>query len=853
MVLSTVTSGYDVDSVNALNRIIIVDGNSNPRQFDGSSSATIAGMPICKYVEFMHESVFCANIPSVSTSRVAKSSVSSATNWTVPGNVADVAGDPNTFDFQRDDGEGINCLKATPWGLVVGKRHSMHILKGIDNLTFYKRIIDPAIGCVDDRSMQMVDGNLVWLAVDGVYAWQGAGPPELLSNDITPLIKQIRQLNSVAGIWIVDSEGEWELGSFDTNGPSRVWDSNSVSGSIFVASTSFIDTNGADFVAGELGLTNAAVDVDTITVSGGALTIAKSTTSSYNLDPFTDTNITSSPAWTTADSCMTTAVKDGSRRLVCDCSSCSGGTMTTPSTATYGRWAFDYLIPTGESVTGAADLLLANYEFLSGGPITYSLRLYHPGVATNQVSYRFYRDSTQVGASKILNITPGTATTFSAVRTSTGAFSIYFGTATELSATYSDTPAPTQIKIFVYRYNATSESNSFDNISIPEFKTAGVFYSRVFDTSFSTPIGGPITVSSTIASGIGTLAFQVRSATSSSGEWLAWANMTNEVSRSTQARRYQQYLSSFTTTASTVAPYISDITQHFIATGNYRSEVHQIGSRISLWRSGDWTDSLSPAGILQYFVRSASYSFVAGEDLLTWSTMTNHNTITIATNTYFQFRVQSSSMTSSSQTASMSRFAANWQEGTEKPVASGTLDHRYFLCVALSSTSVINDTCLVLQKNNKWVKYTGPSLAAMTIYDNNLVAGSGNTDSYAWKIMQADVYRDDNAAINSFWTTKDYTGKNPFHDKIYHEAWIDAEVATSSVTVGVATNKSSSFSNKTLSLDVTGSYINKRVAPSTGYALGRYHKLKFTNSTIDQYFRINRFMFWSETKARTQE
>lgn len=854
--IGTVTATGNVDAVTAFTNLYVTDGSANLIQWNGTSSTTISAAPICTLIEFAHERLWCANIPAESSSRVRISSFGSSGYWTIPANVSEIPDGPNSFDFQKDDGEGIVCMTKTPWGVVFGKRHSMHAVKGFDNETWKKIVIDPSIGCVDDRTMQMLEGELVWLSLDGVYKWRGAGPPVWISRDIESITKSIRQLNSVAGEWIVDSEGDWERGTVLANGPTGSWDTNSIPGTIFPASFTFRATSGEDFLLGSLGLASAAVDIDTITVSGGAITIAKSTTSSYNFDPFTDANITSSPTWTTSDSCMTTASKDGSQRLVCDCSSCAGGTMTTPSTATYGRWAFDYLIPTGESScgTGSNDLQIARYEFLSGGPIIYSMRIYCTATA-NQVTYRFYRDETQVGASKTLNITPGTATTFSAVRTSTGAFSIYFGTATELSATYDDSPAPTQVKIFAYRYNATAESNSFDNISIPEFKTAVVAYSPVFDTAISTPLGGPITVSSTITGGIGTLSFQIRSATSASGEWLAWANMTNEVSKSTQARRYQQLLSSFTTTSSTIAPSIREWVTHVVATGTYRAEVKNIGTRITQWRAWDWSDTSSPNNILQFFVRAASYSFVGSENLVTWSSMANHTTISIATNSNVQFYVDSGSMTSSSQTAPMTRSAAHWQEGSEKPAASAVFDHRYYLCVTLSSTSLINDTCLVYQKNGKWTKLTGPKYASLLLFGSDLLAG-GADSGYLWKLAQEGVYNDDGAAISAFWTGKDFMfGPNgrdwATGEKSLSEFWVDADVSSRTiVNVGYAVNKSTTYANGTLNLGAWGDMVNKQVFFDSGYGLGKYFRPKFSNSQNDQPMRVNAFTLYGEPKMR---
>ena len=227
-----------------------------------------------------------------------------------------------------------------------------------------------------------------------------------------------------------------------------------------------------------------------------------------------------------------------------------------------------------------------------------------------------------------------------------------------------------------------------------------------------------------------------------------------------------------------------------------------------------------------------------------------------STNTYFQFQIDSSSASSSSHTIAVSRVATNWRQGIDQLMASGVLDHRYFLCAAISSTSLVNDRCLVWQKNKKWVEWVGPSVGSMGYYDNNLIVGDGGTDSYVWKIMQQDVYNDDGAVISSTWTGKDFMFAPKGRDwatgeKIISEVWIDAGVSTGTIlSVDYAVNKSTSYSAGILNLGAWGTMVNKKVPYTDTFALGKYFKLRLSNSQLDKALRINGYTIYGEPKPR---
>lgn len=811
VVLSTATSGQDIDMATGLGLAIFSDGSAPPWSWNGTSTGSVANMPICKYLEFDNERFVCANIPSESASRVRVSSYGFSNWWTVPSNVNSVAEVPNSFDFDKDDGESINCLKKTKYGLFIGKGRSTKILKGFDNLTYRKDTIDAKVGCVDDRTVQEVDGLVVWLARDGIYGWPGSGPAQLLSRDIESLIKSIRQLNSVASTWLVDTQGDWGAGTSASNGPSSVWSTTILPGTLLSSSFSVVEISSTDFSSGTL---DANLSGSLSTGSVAYITIA---TASYRvLNGGFESN--SFIHWST---------------------DCSAGAQCDVNTAYALVGTYGAAVTVNCSGVGSASVKLLDGN---GNTLITHGSSGQTGGTMDLTAYSSQTLKIQFSAGSGANSAVVTSTTFTAI-----------SSVSWMATSGGDCPAGSGFgfaKLDEVRINRY----------FPPDNSSGTFkrISPIYDTFFSTPLGGPFQMStmsgtsSTLPAGT-TVLFAVRSAAAVGGPFSAFVKQENG-NRVLEQGRFFQFVSSYTTSIGTAAPRTQDFQTVFKSTGDYKSEVHFIGD-ITSWRSIDFTN-LGEDSVLRFYVKSASYSFPSGEATIPWISQTNHLTVTASTNTYLQFRIDSSSASSSSHTIAVSRVATNWRQGIDQLMASGAIDHRYFLCAAISSNSLVNDRCLIWQKNKKWVEWVGPSVGSMGYFDNNLVVGDGGTDSYVWKIMQQDVYNDDGEVISSTWTGKDFmfapngldwaTG-----EKIINEVWIDAGFSTATIlNVDYAVNKSTSYSAGILNLGAWGNMVNKRVPYSDSFALGKYFRPRLSVYQLDKGIRVNGYTIYGEPKMR---
>lgn len=204
--IKTFDTEREVDSVSAFDRIYFTDGIES-FYYDGASTAAASNMAACDYVEFWKNRLVCANIAG-DTSRVNFSWYDSPSTWTV---TADSTSGAIKY-FDKNDGWQITCLAKTPYGLFIGKDRSTYLMTGYDNPTFYQSSISDTVGCSDDRSIQMVGDDLVWLSQDGVYAYDGQSV-RLISREIKKTTDDIRVSNSSEYNWTVDTQAGWETGS----------------------------------------------------------------------------------------------------------------------------------------------------------------------------------------------------------------------------------------------------------------------------------------------------------------------------------------------------------------------------------------------------------------------------------------------------------------------------------------------------------------------------------------------------------------------------------------------------------------------------------------------------------------
>lgn len=925
VVLSTIASGATLNMVAAFSQLQFADANRSLWYWDSASTATVANSPVCTYLAYKDYRLWCANLPNGFTttgnttngggsSTVLISSVGGNSYWAVPADVSTIDNAANRFDFNPDDGDNINCLAATPWGMFVGKRFSSYIVKGNGNLSYDPRLLDPKIGCLDNRSVQMVYGVLQWLAIDGVYGFDGTGPPRLISRELDPLMAQLRQATYSQGQWATQLRADWAQGTESTTTlslPALPWDYTSVPGEIFPSSFTLYDDNSSLALESSLGFgsdTLVSIDTTSFPLSVGFAQIAPSTAGiQVWVSTFTQGNFTTiQTTWTEVSGITKTKddivdglnVNFGPDAIFGDpATPNTAGVIYTmaPSSANappgywdYGYWSFGWapandFVGTwsnGQCSSTSGDTCF-EFGFISDKLPSlawsgYSLTAIQGSCAGPSCAYTLRLNKSIAGVRTVLASGSIAVTehgtnqisysTVAVTRTPGGLFTVYIGTTAQFSA-QDDTAAATNAKLsFLSLYNLQSGDsregiNAAYGVEFRGFPRNGnSITSRIYDTGMGAPLAGLFTSSYTLqgATGETSIDFFVRSSSSPNNDmWTSWAASSNNVI-AVLPQRYWQYQANFYTNISSYTPRLGYVELVGVTTGYYYSRVNFIGSLITSWRQFSVTQS-NP-GVYNYAVRTASYVFVSTNTTIPWVTQTANQNITASTNTYAQFRLDSTSLTSNASRASaaenISAVFLRWDQGTNIPAASATLDRRYMLCVAISSAVTMPDTCLIRQKNGKWVQWDIDStVGALGLYNNEIIAADGGTSSDVWEILQDGIYQDDGAAIAASWITADFTGGVVFNPKTYYGVWMDlAPVTVSSFTYSYQLNKESGYTDKEFYLDNGGSInptfldqriqygkLNKWLAPTVGYTVGKYIRMKFSDDTLDSYFRLNSY------------
>ena len=867
--LSTAQPLFSITAIPAFSRIYIADGYRAPWYWDGTSTATVVSAagtaaPLCTYLAFKDARIFCANIRNEGTSRVRISSSGGAGYWVVPSDVSSVDNAANVFDFTPDDGDSIKCLATTPWGMFVGKQYSSSMIKGTGNLSYELRILDPKVGCKDNRSVQMVYGVLQWLSNDGVYAYDGTGPPRLISRELDPLVASLPYSAYGTKFWLNDIQADWQLGNLTASGPGAPISATIVVGSIIGSSVTLadsttsllalgtcegcgIDSRGYVTVAGVSSTYTIRYEANVLpqndgwnlVTSGGAPSsvIYGSSLTIYGFlfhyknasTPVTNLNRMLTCRFTSiTDNSATCALNLSASVISGDRADCAGSVSMRNGTVYYG-------VGNCDEVAGATVLMTEAYT--SGIYSTFTI------IASTPSGVSFWRDGVFKTSSPI---------TFSSTRIYNN---VLFGNIGAIPATSSFD--------FVYFSSGTANPGTSNMVTV----AIATFTSRILDTTVSTPTFGILSVTTTTAPNTN-ISLSIRTSTSPNNDlWSSYTSLPNNTQPAGGQSRYVNYRATMSAPGMIESPGFTNPTLPSATTGYFHSAVKFIGVAISSYGIFTVSQETPNGSTVTYSVRAVTYTFTDASGInIPWTAQTANQvpTIAVSTPTYFQFRALLD-FNQPVNAPTISRIQTNWTEGTGQPVSSGVIDRRYHLCVTVSSASTTPDTCLIRQKNGKWVTWTGPSIGAMGLYNYTLVAADGKTSSKIWTIMKAGVYSDDGTAIDSQWVSADYTNGLIFNDKVLHEFWVDAApVSLSSVTISYQVNKSSGFTDYQFYLD-NGNPINPDLAPSgfalhgqinqwvpllSGYAVGKYARIKFSDSILNNYWRINSFLLYLENKGR---
>jgi len=154
--------------------------------WDIDDVAQLSAFPAGKYITFFNSRLWSANLDG-SPYEI---------RWSAPEPAYRVWPTISNAVIMEDDNSPITGLRGFQENLIVTKNDSIwqmvnigEDINGVD--TFKARRMVRGTGCVSNSSMQEVQGHLVFLAEDGIYAWAGGTEVKKLSDKISSTIKRI--------------------------------------------------------------------------------------------------------------------------------------------------------------------------------------------------------------------------------------------------------------------------------------------------------------------------------------------------------------------------------------------------------------------------------------------------------------------------------------------------------------------------------------------------------------------------------------------------------------------------------------------------------------------------------------
>lgn len=729
-------------------------------KYSGSSTSSPQGMPLGSILELTQDRLVVADITG-SPNRVHYSSAGAYEQFTTGANSED-----SWFDEIGAPGDRIRGLKFQNGILHIFKTSSITDCEIGDQYSTRCSVISPNIGTTDPGSIVTAGSCLYFRAQDKNY-WQLC-PQGLkqISQKIINLVKsQSGGLGGGEQSNTQTTQADWQAG---VQSPTITWNTASLPGSIFPSSFTFIDTAGVDFGSGTLtGVTTQ--------YTNGAVVLSSSSFIVYNGD-FEQGTCSSGIYWTCTSAGSASCAFNGSGALMGSC----GAQVYIGPTAGNGFVRI---------LNGFNDAILAEKTYsVEGLPLFTgeTFDLYALGLSTQVLKIQFEA----AGGSDRAVLTSSTFTAISSVTWSGSSVVGAFGWG-QLD------------DIRMNRYFSLYQASM----------TPVTVYSRIFDVGVTTVVGGPfvVDVSSPVGTGLGS--FQMRSSPNGATSWTSWTTISSGT-RNTLTGRFQQYLSTFTTSVGTTTPALLDVFTQYASTGFYTTQCIQPNSSISAWGTLSCAQTLAGNGsIVFYATGAATCAGLPSTDPGSWQTsFSNNATIPIITTTAVKIGWRSL-LTSATDQAQIDACTLFWNEGTPVQPAWAVYDSAdgaIYWTTTINGASSSNRLLKYDLMLDQWYPFDIPAQAPRMI---NNVLYFGGASSGTWN-QYGTVDSDLGASINAYWKSKDIGSESPFLEKDFK-----------TLSVMTRNNRSGSMSATwTNSIGNTGTY---SVSLSTGaginYARSNYY------------------------------
>ena len=759
------TATAEMQCVQAFGQLNCTDGVDAPFWTDVASSGTLTNAPYGTLIGVFRNRIIMGGI-SGSGTQISLSGELNPQDWQL-NLYPNLSTSPAIIDISgTNDGQAVKCLLGEFQNqFLIGRDHDLYALSGYSNQDFTLRKVSNQIGCIEPKSVQEVNNQLIWMSRRGIEGFTGTQIVPIsypIDPTITPILRAYG--NSVSQTLTLPSD--WNQGNLCASGNGACMSSTISPGDV-VPSSWTITESSTTFAAGS----GATVSTTVAQVTAGQAFVGSGFEEYPSISP-----------WTV-----------------------SGSWFVWPYT--YNRYN-DSLAAC--QLYGWQGENYASVNASNSGSMSETVSILEGGTLVPRYSNTYTADACTVSD---IDISTQTAATFVVV------------VKDNRSGYTMTSPAFSKTKDIIYMTGNVAKyagflpnSQPFFDMPEPMYVLSSTFTSAAYDTGMSTPTYGPFVVGFSSDSISGLSFSAAASSSSNSGFDSPPIAQIPGALFSASARRYIEYNANFITTSSSMSfAVLSTVTLSASTTGYYITPCIAVSSPTS-WGAFA-VDAVTNGGSFSFAISTGATCNAATSPSATWNAQSPNAQISVSTGVAYIAARALFSLASATQAPTLNDMVFTWNNGSSRPPTSSVqYSNRYYLFYTTSTAAGShNDHALVYDYNSKWTLLSDVSAYSATLYNNVPFLGDSNATG---SIFQFDTGQDDagNPYSMSF-KTADMDLGNPAQRKVFQTLYLTADgPASASQNISVSCNYSLDGSSTTYPLSST----NLSEAPeASGYYVAK--------------------------------